>query len=355
MICEICGVKKGRTGGHFNKHIQDIHNLNGYPEYLLKVKYNGVRPLCKCGCGLETAYLNGDFNSYCHGHSSVKNDDGFEDNEEYKLVRDLYTTGKLVKDICVLTNLTEYRVYNILKKFKVTKTNSEAKRLYNIDDSIFENIDTEEKAYWLGFLFADGYNNTDNGSVTLGLSNYDYDILVKFTNFLKTNKKIRRNNDTSSKVVIENRKISSDLNKHGMVKKKTHILKFPKIDEKLERHFIRGYFDGDGCITYGKIIGVSATVSIVSTKDFLDKINEKININFSYTKRHKDRDDNILTITTGGIRNILYFFDYIYQDSTIYMDRKHRKFIEWFDFYIENMKIKDKTKEIIKKINYKNI
>ena len=137
-----------------------------------------------------------------------------------------------------------------------------------------------------------------------------------------------------------------------MIKNKTHFIKYPKIDKKLNRHFIRGYFDGDGCITYGKILNKNATVSLVSTKEFLEKINDKIKINFSFNKRHKDRNDNILTISTGGINNILVFFDYIYTDSHIYMDRKFQKFKTWIDFYLENVKIRNKTKKLLKKINY---
>jgi len=120
----------------------------------------------------------------------------------------------------------------------------------------------------------------------------------------------------------------------------------------LDNHFIRGYFDGDGCITYGKKINKNCTISIVSNKEFLDTIVKKICINFSYTKRHKQKNDNILTVTTGGIKNILVFYDYIYTNSNIHLIRKKIKFNDWINHYLDSYKIQNKTNKLLNKINY---
>lgn len=123
---------------------------------------------------------------------------------------------------------------------------------------------------------------------------------------------------------------------------------FPKIDKKLINHFTRGYFDGDGCITYGKNIKNPASISITSTMSFLKEIDTEININFSYVKRHKDRDDEIFTITSGGIGNLIKFYVFLYNDSTISMQRKKIKFENWFKNYFNNFKISNKTLELKK-------
>jgi hypothetical protein len=352
MICEICNKSFGRQGGHFNKHLFNEHNINNYESYILKIKYNDLKPKCACGCGDNTIFYFKDYKKYCHGHNTKHlyelNKDLLIDN----IITEEYKKGMLVKDISLKYNVSLNIIYKILNDNKVIKTISKSKQKYKINEEIFKEIDTEEKAYWLGFLFADGYNNTNKNSVALTLSNVDLDHLYKFKNFVETNKPIRRNNDNSSKLVLENKLISSDLNNHGVIQNKTHKLEFPNIESKLENHFIRGYFDGDGCITYGKIIGKYANISIVSNKIFLEKIVDKININFTYTKRHKKKADNIFTIGTGGIINLIIFYHYIYNDATIYMDRKRNKFIEWFDYYFKNVKIKNKTKKILKEINY---
>jgi len=352
MICEFCNEKIGRHGGHFNKHIHDKHGINDFKEYILKTKYQNIKPVCLCGCGLETKFVNGEFKKYYHGHNTQYI---HELNRDLNLENDIvneYINGLLVEKLVIKYNLDRSVIYKILNRHDVVKTISKSKQKYFITEDIFEKIDTEEKAYWLGFLYADGYNYTVKKSVSLTLCNKDIDHLYKFKDFLKTDKPIRRNSDSSSKVVMENIKISNDLCRHGMVQAKTHIIKYPKIDENLDKHFIRGYFDGDGCISYGKNIGPSCGISIVSNKEFLESIVEKIKIHFSYTKRHKERKDNILTISTGGIKNILYFYDYIYKDSNIYLDRKKNKFNEWIDYYLDNFKTRDKTNELLNKINY---
>ena len=229
---------------------------------------------------------------------------------------------------------------------------STAKRKYKLNENIFSKIDNEVSAYWLGFLYADGYNHTKKSSVTLCLHNLDINMLEKFSLFLETDKPIRRNTENSSKVVIENKKISKDLEKLGVIQAKTHKIEFPNfLDEKMEKHFIRGYFDGDGSITYGRKLNVSATISLVSTKNFLDEICKRIEIHFNYTKRHKNKEDNIYTINSGGICNILKFYNYLYKDSNIFLLRKKEKFEKWFEWYFENIKFKKSTLELKNKFN----
>jgi len=67
---------------------------------------------------------------------------------------------------------------------KYSERRSKSTRQYTFNEYIFENIDTEEKAYWLGFLMADGYNHESKTCVTLRLQEEDKEILEKFKSFL---------------------------------------------------------------------------------------------------------------------------------------------------------------------------
>ena len=350
MVCKVCGKNVGRHGGHFNKHLLTEHSIIDYKTYVIKTEYENIQPKCLCGCGLEPNFHNGNFKKYCHGHNCEHIFQLNRDIDLEKKIINMYENGILVKDIIKNINLGRHSIYNILKIYGVSKSYSESKKIYKINEFIFEKINTEEKAYWLGFLYADGYNLVNKSSVTLCLSNMDYNHLIKFSNFLETDKKIRRNNETSSKVVIENKKISFDLKKHGVIQAKTHTLSFPEVPLHLEKHFIRGYFDGDGCITYGKDINNAANVTITSNKNFLIEIDKRIDVHFSYTKRHKFRNDEILTINCGGICNLLKFYSYIYDDSNIYLERKRNKFVDWFDNYFKTVKIRKKTLDIKNKV-----
>lgn len=350
MKCKICGEVHGRQGGHFNKHLKDKHNIKSYVDYIIKVDYNGDRPTCKCGCGEYTTFHNNKFKEYIHGHNSEHQYNELHKDRPNDKILELYNQGKNGNEITEILKLPIGYVYKIIKKEGITRTMSEAKRIYTIDENVFDNIDSEEKAYWLGFLFADGYNHEERGTITLTLQNLDMDTLEKFRQFLKTDKPIGRNNDMSSKVVIESKHMSKCLSDLGVVQRKTHVLTFPDLREDLINHFIRGYFDGDGCITYGKELSRDCSVSLVSTKQFLEKVEEKVPIKFYWSKRHKDRDNDIRTIMTSGTPKIIKIYHYLYNNSNIHMDRKKNKFLKWFKWYFKNYKIRNKTKELKDKL-----
>jgi hypothetical protein len=346
MICKLCNNSFGRQGGSFNKHLLKDHNIDNYKDYILLVDYNNIHPLCDCGCNEETTYFNNEFKKFKHGHNNFVKSIEIEKNRPIDEIIGLYNSGKTGQEISNLLNIEKSYIFKIIKKYSNTRDNSKCKLKYKIDDSVFEKIDSEESAYWLGFLYADGYLNKDKNSITLSLSDKDINILEKFKIFLKSDKNIRRNKNKSSKFVIENKKITNDLIDKGLFQAKTHIIKFPNLEDHLKRHFIRGYFDGDGCITYGKEINKNAIVSIVSNINFLNEIDNNIDVKFYYTKRHKYKDDKILTISSGGICNIMKIYSYLYKESSIYMDRKKNKFDKWFEYYFDNTNLSNKTLKI---------
>ena len=276
MLCKICSKYFGRQGGSFNRHLLSDHGIDDYKSYILIVDFNNQHPLCQCGCNEETTYINNKFKKYKHGHNAYVKSRDIESNRPIELILKLYDSGKTGNQISEILNLDRSYIFKIINRYSKTRDASNCKIQYKIDDSVFESIDSEEKAYWLGFLYADGYLNDSRNSITLALSNIDIDTLLRFKSFLKSDKKIRRNNDNSSKVVIENKKVYKDLIEKGLHQSKTHTIKFPNIVGDLKRHFIRGYFDGDGCITYGKKLSKYATISIVSNMQFLKEIDESI-------------------------------------------------------------------------------
>ena len=123
-------------------------------------------------------------------------------------------------------------------------------------EDFFESIDTEEKAYWLGFLYADGYNYEAKGEVKVALAGKDKDFLLKLRDTIYPNKDkplyYKENSDLSTgyELNMSSARMSRHLAKQGCMQAKTFKIKFPYfIDESLYRHFIRGYFDGDGSLS----------------------------------------------------------------------------------------------------------
>lgn len=196
-----------------------------------------------------------------------------------------------------------------------------------INEDIFEIIDTQEKAYWLGFMYADGSVAEKNNRIELALQEEDYDHIVKFKNFMGSDHQIQ----TKCKVMNEktyigyrlgfnNAKIKTDLIALGCIPNKTKVLEFPKLPNELIRHFIRGYFDADGCITKHRTSGIS--LEILGTDEFLKGVANHYNIqNHIYRFNHSD----IKRFMIAGQGAIAIMED-LYREETICLKRKKEKF-----------------------------
>ena len=249
-----------------------------------------------------------------------------------------YETGKYTgADLAEYYNISSVAVNALLRRHGYkAKSQSELRRKYNIDETFFDVIDTEEKAYFLGFLYADGYNNTDRNSVNLSLKEDDKEILEILNNLLQPNKPLQyveikdTNSSNQYRLVIANKHISQKLVELGCVKAKTHTLTFPteeQVPSCLIRHFVRGYFDGDGSVSGDK----QKQFCFVGTMDFLLPLQQILikELNFSKTKldrRHKDRDNNIRSLRYCGVNQCITFRDWLYKDATIYLERKKKIF-----------------------------
>ena len=134
-----------------------------------------------------------------------------------------------------------------------------------------------------------------------------------------------------------------DLINKGCVPKKSLILKFPTenvVPNNLIRHFIRGYFDGDGCVffrTYKvldkrvnkKIDSKNYTLNFVGTKEFLLKIKTILSSELQTNKDIEIRPKGkSYQLSYGGSTNFIKIFEYLYSDSTVFLYRKVNKFID---------------------------
>ncbi len=230
-------------------------------------------------------------------------------------------------------------------------------RRYRLDETIFQKIESEEQAYWLGFLYADGYNGESKGMIRLGLAEIDALHIDKFKTFLKSNSpcKIyppRRLREQPMHVVdINSTKLSKDLSAVGCMQAKTFKIRFPHwLDKSLHKHFIRGYFDGDGSV--GKYINnrnsVNCSASIVSNIDFLKDIQTIIKnesaVNFSLSKTFNKNRTSVRALYSSGNIQILKFLHWMYNESNVYLERKYNKYLE-IKNYIINRPPKRNQKE----------
>ena len=202
---------------------------------------------------------------------------------------------------------------------------------YVVNDNYFEVIDTEYKAYWLGFLYADGYvrmKNNRSGELKLKLCLKDRKHIELFRKCLESTHPIKDGNSyvikdnkryesEYSTFSIYNTKMVNDLFNLGCLNNKTFKIRMPVIEESLIRHFIRGYFDGDGYISLNKN---SASCGITSNELFLIDILKIIN----YGKISKRK--NIHDLIFYHKNNIENFYILLYENSNIYLNRKKEIF-----------------------------
>ena len=256
----------------------------------------------------------------------------------------MYETGNYTAvELSQLFPITNVAISALLKRNGYeAKSQSELQRKYPIQEDFFDVIDTEEKAYTLGLLYADGCNQTDRNSVSLGLKETDKEILDKITALIQPTKPLQyinmssqrnkegfENSKNQYRLVIANKHISERLVELGCGKAKTHNLTFPteaQVSSYLIRHFIRGYFDGDGCIS-----GAVKKVDIVGTEKFLKTVQvillKEIGIKESkLNRRHNEREDEIRCLQICGRHQVDKFKDFIYKDATVFLSRKKDKF-----------------------------
>ena len=249
---------------------------------------------------------------------------------KYEKGKELYLQGKTLNQIKYELQLDPGKLSKYLKLNGVKIERLPHKK--KINKNIFEVINTEEKAYWLGFLYADGYVGLTDNRVELTLQLSDVNHIEKFKTFLNSDCKISTNS-YRSRLSIKDEKIKKDLINWGCTPQKSLILKFPtddKVPKELIRHFIRGYFDGDGslCVTEK-----TKSIDILGTYDFLYQLCLESNIATSKIYVSKSKSNKVFRIVLGSRLDLYNFSKYIYDDCNIYLDRKYEKFKKLMEYY----------------------
>lgn len=201
---------------------------------------------------------------------------------------------------------------------------------YDIRTEAFSSINDEESAYWLGFMFADGYVTKDRRTFGMNLAMVDQGHLNAFRSWLGYSGPLLRANKKFPQSVLKITRpvIAESLIAHGCVPQKTGITQPPiGVPADLNRHFIRGLFDGDGSLSIGfRRGGPRLSISILGDIEILNWIVEMYPGNFAKPRK---TSANIYLISMDGACKPEGFLDWIYRDSHVRLDRKYRKYLSW--------------------------
>ena len=243
--------------------------------------------------------------------------------------------GLSASEVSQLTSIPIRRVHYIANKNNLY---FKRKSKYNLNYNRFsKQLHTEETYYLLGYLYADGYVNPNKGLINI--TSKDKEILEKLV-FLIGDIPIKENNSFYN-IQWYSKKHIQQLIDLGCYNKKSLILEYPNwLHKDLEHHFIRGYFDGDGSIGLYNRTGKDKRpskvlkVNIAGTKNFLKGIKNYINNKGSISKT-----SSIYLLQYSGNTSSSIFCEKIYENSTLYMERKHDVYFRGFipyRYFIDN-------------------
>ena len=256
-----------------------------------------------------------------------------EEELKYKYLNKNFSIKQLSKDYHISTQRIRsiFKILNLKINSMAYHSNYENK----INHNYFSIIDNEHKAYWLGFLYADGYNSEKKYQIEITLKSKDKMVLEKLKKdtgaiYDIRPRKVKLNGKEyeACRLTMYSKQMSKDLAEKGCYQKKSLTLTFPNfkiVPNNLIHHFMRGYFDGDGCITGNNF-------SIVGTKEFINKFVEILRKNVDISKaEYYAETGKALEWHHASKKDCIKIYNYLYKDSTIYLERKRNKFLKLFD------------------------
>jgi hypothetical protein len=252
-------------------------------------------------------------------------------------------SGETITSLGVIYNVYACSIHRLLKRNNVKiKDKSEIRRKYNVNSDYFKIIDSNEKAYFLGLLYADGNLSSTDYNVKISLIVGDVSILEKFKSNLNYDGQIKniiyedKGFKNQKLLCISNMYLHEDLIKLGCTPKKSLTLKFPSVHmvkEEFQSHFIRGYFDGDGSIFMKKSDKKESQrcVSFCGTEEFMTDIKRILTSKCQLRNNevHKHIKSNAFYYKVGGNLQVDRIFGYLYKDANgLYLERKFNKFLK---------------------------
>ena len=215
--------------------------------------------------------------------------------------------------------------------FKEYKTNSKRKNRYTLDENYFEEINTQQKSYILGLIYADGYVGNEKFN-NISLTQKEYKLLYEVKKELEFTGRIRLGNkggfENSKPGYVLNfssEKVANDLRKLGLYPKKSLTIdKIPNIRDELKRHFLRGYFDGDGSIskyihkfkkTNKEYSYVKGKMCIIATEKMLEDFIKTFNIEHYYISQSKTKEMKYIQIESK--KELKRIYNLMYRDCCI--------------------------------------
>lgn len=219
-----------------------------------------------------------------------------------------------IRSVSIKEGVTHKVIDRIFKMCGYKAKNSRGGEKFTLNKDYFKSIDSEEKAYWLGYLWADGC--TSKYSIIMELQISDKDHLELFLKEIYgEHHPVLKEKDGCVIANISSMEMVDDLKSLGYEIKDKRI-NLPIINNDLYRHFIRGYYDGDGDFhKHNKVFRISGRIPFLENLTKILPV-ELTDYRFEITISEKSGRLIFRSSTRSFMKNFLYY------NSTIYLQRK---------------------------------
>jgi hypothetical protein len=266
--------------------------------------------------------------------------------QQVEIVKELYRSGFTPLEIKEKMNFSYHQpIFNVLKKipdYIPYRNGRNSSRKYHFNERYFDIIDSEEKAYFLGFICADGSLDLKHKRLRIALQKQDHEILEKIISSIGSNREViyytKQSNfsygrrefqmcyvDFCSEIMI-NSLANKGLNNRKSDTLNSGILTF--VPDNLIRHFLRGYFDGDGNIMFGRkyLSGIKYNINICGNLEFLENTFGKYFP--TSNKYYKDKiSKQCWVYKISSKERVVLFLKYLYDNSSFYLQRKYNIYL----------------------------
>lgn len=301
------------------KSLAEKYNINDYKTVSIVLKENKIEVI-KAKYTISLTILKKASEYYLNNEISIIN------------CAKKYNIGK--------NTLSEY-----FKKNNITKNKKNFQKDISFNKTFFDNIDSEEKAYWLGFIMADGWTRLDKNNkpsqMSIEINKKDIEILQNFkksinsSHNIKERKRIQKTGYISEvcSITISCQHMTRKLIEYGVIPNKTYYGFINESifnnNEELIFHYLRGYSDGDGTIdkkehTYVFKLVIKSKFILNTIEKWIKKyckIKPKI-------KLESDKRGSTYRLSISNKKDYFIFLDKIYNNSTIYLERKYKNYLD---------------------------
>jgi Mor family transcriptional regulator/DNA-binding CsgD family transcriptional regulator len=242
---------------------------------------------------------------------------------------DLYLAGGSPAVLSNRFGVSQETIRNSLRRRGISlRSRSEGLRRYALDQSFFDSIDSEEKAYTLGFIAADGcvYKNI----LKINLAERDREHLIRLRDALGSTHPVRKDaKKNQAELHIASDRLRDGLAAHGIIPRKTRVLRWPNtVPPGLLRHYLRGYADGDGCWsarrrkpTHSPTLNFCFVGNLAFCREAQRFMVNAASLNPTKILPYK-HSPGIASVSYGGNKQVSRIWHLLYDGATVYLSRK---------------------------------